>query len=80
MPLPISLTLYSRYSILPAISLDGILDCLIVEGAYNSELFMAFIDSLLEKMQPFPGPNSVIVMDNCAIHKAPEIRERIESK
>lgn len=31
-------------------------------------------------MQPFPALKSVIVMDNCAIHKAPEIRELIESR
>lgn len=31
-------------------------------------------------MQPFPAPNSVIVMDNCPIHKHPDIRELIESR
>ena len=28
-------------------------------------------------MQPYPGPNSVIVMDNCQIHKHPEIQDMI---
>lgn len=68
------------YSILPAISLNGMLYCEIVEGAFNTELFTKFIEGLLEHMNPFPEPNSVIVMDNCAIHKAPEIRELIESR
>lgn len=31
-------------------------------------------------MQPYPAPNSVIVMDNCRIHKSPRIREMIESR
>ena len=31
-------------------------------------------------MQPYPGPNSVIVMDNCHIHKHPDITELIESQ
>ena len=31
-------------------------------------------------MQPYPAPNSVIVMDNCRIHKAPEIQEMIEER
>lgn len=31
-------------------------------------------------MQPYPAPNSVIVMDNCRIHKDPEIIELIESR
>lgn len=30
-------------------------------------------------MNPFPGDRSVLIMDNCAIHKAPVIREMIES-
>lgn len=31
-------------------------------------------------MQPYPAPNSVIVMDNCRIHKSPRIREMIEAR
>lgn len=53
---------------------------MIVEGSFNTELFTRFIEDLLQRMQPFPAPNSVIIMDNCAIHKAPEIRELIESR
>jgi hypothetical protein len=44
------------------------------------ELFYTFIDRLLDQMQPFPAPNSVIVMDNCRIHKHPAIVELIESR
>lgn len=54
--------------------------CEIIEGAFNTELFTKFIKGLLEHMNPFPASNSVIVMDNCVIHKAPEIRELIESR
>ena len=68
------------YSLLPAISLDGMVDCVVVENAFNASLFAGFIASLLDKMNPFPAPRSVIVMDNCSIHKAPEIRQLIESK
>lgn len=74
------LTLLSRYSVLPAISLDGILYVNIVEGSFTTETFAEFIDGLLDKMNPFPGPNSVIVMDNCRIHKADLIREMIEER
>ncbi len=52
---------------------------MIIEGSFNTESFTMFIVDLLNKMQPFPAPKSVIVMDNCKIHKAPEIREMIES-
>lgn len=39
-----------------------------------------FIDGLLTRMSPFPAANSVIVMDNCRIHKGPEIAEMIEAR
>ncbi len=68
------------YSILPAITLDGVIECHIIEGSFNTELFMRFIEDLTDKMEPFPARNSVVVMDNCKIHKSPEIREFIESK
>ena len=69
-----------RYSILPAITLDGIIECMIIDGSFNTELFTIFIEDLLRKMRPFPAPMSVIVMDNCAIHKAPEMRTLIEAR
>lgn len=67
-----------RYSILPALSLDGMLHCDIVEGSYNAARFVDFVKALVPKMQRFPGPNSVLVMDNCSIHKDPALVEMIE--
>ncbi|KAF9503538.1 hypothetical protein BS47DRAFT_1271496, partial [Hydnum rufescens UP504] len=64
--------------ILPALSMDGILHLKIVEGSFNHPLFMEFIEGLLDQMNPFPGPNSVIMMDNCRIHKSNEITQMIE--
>jgi hypothetical protein len=69
-----------RFSVLPALCLDGIIHCDIVEGSFDSELFYLFISRLLDQMQPFPAPNSVIVMDNCRIHKNPVILELIKSR
>ena len=68
------------FSVLPALSLDGILAVKIVEGSFTTERFKDFIDGLLDHMNPFPGPNSVIVMDNCLIHRARSIREMIEER
>ena len=69
------------FSILPALSLtEGILHCDIIEGAFDSSLFYTFISRLLDRMDPFPAPNSVIVMDNCHIHKHPAILDLIESR
>ncbi|KAF8833325.1 hypothetical protein BDN67DRAFT_871295, partial [Paxillus ammoniavirescens] len=68
------------FSVLPALSLhDGILHCDVVEGSFCTETFTRFIQGLLDYMQPYPAQNSVIVMDNCRIHKHPDIQEMIES-
>lgn len=65
---------------LPALAIDGVIHVKIVEGSFTGELFYEFIEGLLDHMQPFPQPKSVIVMDNARIHKDPEIRELVESR
>ncbi len=50
-----------RYSILPAITMGGIIECTIIEGSFDTQLFFQFIKDLVSKMMPFPGPNSVVV-------------------
>ena len=70
-----------RYSVLPALSLEeGILHCDIVEGAFDTASFYKFIEHTLDHMQPFPAPNSVIVMDNCRIHKHSDILDLIKAR
>ena len=72
--------LYFRYSILPTLSLDGILAVDIVEGSFTSKKFAHFNNGLLDQMNPFPGPNSVIIMDNCRIHKSEAILDMIQER
>lgn len=69
-----------RYSVLPTISLDGILDIKIIKGSFDSDSFTRFIDGLLCHMSPFLGPNSVIVMDNCHTHKSDLVGKVIEER
>lgn len=69
-----------RYSILPALSLDGILHVNIIEGSFTTVKFYSFIEGLLETMNPYPGPNSVVIMDNCAIHKSDMITDLIKER
>jgi hypothetical protein len=72
------ISLPRRYSVLPAMSLnDGFLHCDVVKGSFDTDLFRTFIFRLLDQMQPFPAPNSVIVMDNCSIHHNDEILDAI---
>ena len=70
-----------RYSVLPAISLEeGVLHCDIVEGTFNTASFYKFVECTLDQMQPFPAPNCIIMMDNCCIHKHPDIIDLIKSQ
>jgi len=73
---------YHRYSILPALSLeDGIFHMNIVQGSFNMETFHVFISQLLQRMSPYDGEThpskSVIVLDNCQIHKNVETLQMI---
>lgn len=91
-----------RFSLLPALSLDGIIALDIFEGSVNKDRFISFVrDQLVSiappihligtccslvhpvqapKLTPYPGPRSVVVMDNCAIHHDEEIREIVEGE
>jgi hypothetical protein len=79
LPLPPLLTVVS-YSILPAISLDGVLHLDILTRSWTGEEFQTYIDALLDNMNPYPQDNSVIVMDNASTHHFEGIRERSEAR
>jgi len=73
------LTPYKRseqWSILPALSLKGYIDHIIFQGAFISELFKAFIEhKVLPNCTPYPGPRSIIILDNASIHKLKRLQE-----
>jgi len=69
-----------RYSILPALSLDGILHLDVLDRPYTSAMFNEFVVGLLDNMNPFPQKNSVIVMDNASIHKSPHLEEMVQQR
>ena len=72
---------FCRFSVPPALSLtEGVLHCNIIEGAFDTAIFYSSIERTLDHIQPFPAPNSVIVMDNCCIYKHPAIQELIVSR
>ena len=64
----------NRWSILPAIGINGYLEYEIFHGSFTSERFENFIHKLLLKMNRFPLPRSVLVMDNVASHHSPYVR------
>jgi transposase len=68
----------TKYSMLPALSLDGILHLEVIKNAISGEDFCQFVEGLLPRMNKWPLPNSVLVVDNASIHKVAGIREMVE--
>ena len=57
-----------RVSAIAAISCDGLLECELVTGTVNGDVFLQFVrGSLIPQMLPFDGINKTI-LDNCAVH------------
>jgi len=65
---------------LPALSLDGILALEVLDHSFTTDDFNEFVDRLLDRMNPFPMCNSVLVMDNASSHHSKELREMIEAR
>ncbi|KAF8838044.1 hypothetical protein BDN67DRAFT_908086, partial [Paxillus ammoniavirescens] len=63
-----------------ALSLDGIIAVDVSKRPLTQETFSDFIEFVLERMNPFPMPNSVLVMDNASIHHSDELREMVEAR
>ncbi|KIM54195.1 hypothetical protein SCLCIDRAFT_76130, partial [Scleroderma citrinum Foug A] len=67
------------YSIIPAITLDGIIVYDIVEGPVDTERFVKFLkEQVMPFTNPFPGARSVLIMDNCRIHHGEDVRRLVE--
>ena len=73
----------ARYSVLPALSLEGTMHVSVVEGSFNTAKFNTFVCELLPLMNrydPETHPkHSVLVMDNCHVHKDPDLLAYIEA-
>src|SRR5438045_8344176 len=49
---------------------NGYLDWVIFQGGINKEIFLTFVhEKVLPYCNPWPGPCSVIVLDNASIHR-----------
>jgi hypothetical protein len=70
----------TKYSILPALSIDGILHLEVLENAITGDDFHRFVQGLLPHMNEWPLPRSVLVIDNASIHKVAGIREMVEER
>jgi|tagenome__1003787_1003787.scaffolds.fasta_scaffold20656485_1 transposase len=58
-----------RISLCPAYTVEGVLEFITYEGSMTGEMFRDWIiGRLLPRMNPFPQPNSVLIMDNASWH------------
>ena len=58
-----------RTSVLPAYIIDGYVICRTFQGTCTGEIFKEFIiKQVLPICTPYPGPRSVIIIDNASIH------------
>ena len=69
----------TRYSAIPVVSMQGILDVQFLEGTTNAEC-MFITKTVLPILNPFDGsnPHSILIMDNCSIHHVNSIQALIE--
>ncbi|KAG2741850.1 hypothetical protein P692DRAFT_20750204 [Suillus brevipes Sb2] len=61
------------------LTLDGIVAGTVVEGSMTQELFLEWLENIvLPKCSAYPGPLSVLVMDNAKIHHGAEVLELVD--
>ena len=57
---------HQHISVLALYGLTGFIDFDHIEGGYNAEDFMEAVEfMIIPHLQAFPGPNSVLILDNC---------------
>ncbi|GLB45622.1 putative DDE superfamily endonuclease [Lyophyllum shimeji] len=68
------------YSVLPALTIDGYIAVRVVEGSIDGAEFYDFVvNDVLPCMNPFPGPGSVLMLDNYGTHKSDAVHEAVEA-
>ncbi|EJF61488.1 hypothetical protein DICSQDRAFT_60571, partial [Dichomitus squalens LYAD-421 SS1] len=69
-----------RYFLLPILTFEGLITWNIFEGSVTSEMFLDFLKTCIPLTTPYPGPQSILVLDNCNIHHSEVIRELVEDQ
>ena len=60
---------------LAALRTTGLTAPLVIDGAINGDLFLAYVE---QQLVPAIGPGDIVIMDNLSSHKKAGIREAIE--
>lgn len=61
---------------LAALRLDGLTAPLVIDGAVNGEIFLAYVR---QQLVPTLKPGDIVVMDNLSSHKSEGVREAIKT-
>ena len=62
---------------LAALRHDAITAPLVIDGAINGELFLAYVEQMLA---PTLSPGEIVVLDNLSSHKVKGVREAVEAR
>ncbi|MCP4741242.1 MAG: IS630 family transposase, partial [Actinomycetales bacterium] len=65
----------TNVSLVGAMSAEGVLGTMAIEGAYDEAAFVAF---LVHVLNPELNPGDVLVMDNLSVHKVAAVRRLLE--
>ena len=69
---------WSRLSVLGALGRDGMVAAMSVEAATDRAVFRAYLERVLLPELRRVRPDAVLVMDNLAAHKTPEVRTLLD--
>jgi transposase len=61
---------------LPALTIESYLDYIVFQGSITADLFVEFVEErVLPHCNPYPGPRSVLILDNASIHKDKRLKQ-----
>jgi transposase len=66
---------WETHTVIAALRLEGLRAPAVFEGPIDSPTFLAYVEQVLV---PTLRPGDVVVLDNLAVHKQPEVRTAIE--
>jgi transposase len=69
---------WERLTVLGALGHGGIVGAMSVEAATSGAVFHAYLDQVLLPALRRSRPEAVLVMDNLAAHKAPQVRKLLD--
>ena len=70
---------WRRLTVLGALGADGVAAAMSIERATDTAVFLAFLDHVLIPELRRTKPGAVVIMDDLSPHKAPAVRERLET-